>query len=101
MKFTDYKQLDKVEFLYPELMAENAEDRIRKMFEQRVMLEDLLADTCKSADDIRKRIAEIDKEWELISPLVRVTYKTFEKEEVKGEINLGFNFGTDVNKHIH
>ena len=101
MKCTDYNQIDKIEFLYPELMSEDAKERVRKIHEQIQLSTDLLAETTLVAEDLRKQIASLEREWELLSPLMKVTYKVFEKEEVKGQINLGFNFGTDINKHIH
>lgn len=101
MKFTDYKQIDKIEFLYPELMSKDAKDRVRKIHEQIQISEDLLAEANIVADELREKIVTLEKEWELLSPLMKVTYKVVEKKEVKGEINLGFNFGTEVNKHLH
>ena len=101
MKFTDYKQIDKIEFLYPELMSKDAKERVRKIHEQIQLSEDLLAETNAVAEDLRKQIISLEKEWKLLSPLMKVTYKVIEKEEVRGEINLGFNFGTEINKHIH
>lgn len=101
MKFTDYKQIDKIEFRYPELMSKDAKERVRKIHEQIQLSEDLLADANAVADELRKKITALKKEWELLSPLMMVTYKTIEKEEVRGEINLGFNFGTEINKNIH
>ena len=101
MKFTDYKQIDKIEFLYPELMSKDAKERVRKIHEQIQLSTDLLAETTLVAEDLRKQIASLEREWELLCPLMKVTYKVFEKEEVKGQIKLGFNFGTDINKHIH
>ena len=101
MKFTDYKQIDKIEFLYPELMSKDAKDRVRKIHEQIQISEDLLAEANIVADELRGKIVALEKEWELLSPLMKVTYKVVEKKEVKGEINLGFNFGTEINKHLH
>lgn len=101
MKFTDYKKIEKVEFLYPELMAKDAKERIMKLHEQIQLTEDVLAETNAVADELRKQLVEYEKEWDTISPLIKVSYGQIEKEEVKGEINLGFNFGTEINKHIH
>lgn len=101
MKFTDYKQIDKIEFLYPELMSKDAKDRVRKIHEQIQISEDLLAEANIVADELREKIVTLEKERELLSPLMKVTYKVVEKKEVKGEINLGFNFGTEINKHLH
>ena len=101
MKFTDYKQIDKIEFLYPELMSKDAKERVRKIHEQIQLSKDLLVDANTVANELRKKIISLEKEWELLSPLMMVTYKTIEKEEVRGEINLGFNFGTEINKNIH
>ena len=101
MKFIDYKKIEKVEFLYPELMAKDAKERIMKLHEQIQLTEDILAETNTVADELRKQLMEYEKEWETISPLIKVSYGQKEKEEVKGEINLGFNFGTEINKHIH
>ena len=101
MKFTDYKQIDKIEFLYPELMSKDAKERVRKIHEQIQLSKDLLVDANTVANELRKKIISLEKEWELLSPLMKVTYKTIEKEEVRGEINLGFNFGTEINKNIH
>ena len=101
MKFTDYKQIDKIEFLYPELMSKDAKERVRKIHEQIQLSTDLLAEMTISCEDLRKQIAALEKEWELLTPLMKVTYGVVEKEEVRGEINLGFNFGTEINKHIH
>lgn len=101
MKFTDFKQIDKIEFLYPELMSKDAAARMVKLHEQIQLSEDLLVEANKVADELRKKIVEYEKEWNTIAPLCKITYKQVEKEEVKGKINLGFNFGTEINKHIH
>ena len=101
MKYTNYREIDKIEFKYPELMAKDADVKVRKVFEQIQMTKDLLGDAVIVAEELRTRLDELEKEWETMSNLVKVTYKVEEREEVRGSINLGFNFGTDVNKHIH
>ena len=101
MKYTNYRVIDKIEFKYPELMAKDADTRVRKLFEQIQLTKDLLGDAVVVAEELRNRLDELEKEWETMSSLVKVTYKVEERDEVRGEINLGFNFGTDVNKHIH
>ena len=101
MKYTNYKAIDKIEFKYPALMAKDADVKVRKLFEQIQMTKDLLGDAVIVAEELRTRLDELEKEWETMSNLIKVTYKEEEREEVKGNINLGFNFGTEVNKHIH
>lgn len=100
MKFTNYKQLDKVEFLFPELMAKDAEAKVRKIFDQLQMSKELLAEANKVSEDLRERIITLEKEWETVMPLIKVTYKTFEKEEIKNRTNIGFKMGTEINKNI-
>ena len=101
MKYTNYRVIDKIEFKYPALMAKDAETKVRKLFEQIQLTKDLLGDAVVVAEELRTRLDELEKEWETMSNLIKVTYKVEEREEVKGDIHLGFNFGTDVNKHIH
>lgn len=100
MKFTNYKQLDKIEFLFPGLMAKDAEAKIRKIFEQLQMSKELLAEANKVSDDLRERIITLEKEWETVLPLIKVTYKAYEKEEIKNRTNIGFKMGTEINKSI-
>ena len=101
MKYTNYRGIDKIEFKYPALMAKDAETKVRKLFEQIQLTKDLLGDAVIVAEELRTRLDELEKEWETMSNLIKVSYKEEEKEEVKGDIHLGFNFGTDINKHIH
>lgn len=100
MEFTNYKQLDKIEFLFPGLMAKDADAKIRKIFEQLQMSKELLAEANKVSEDLRERIKALEKEWETVMPLIRVTYKTYEKEEIKNRTNIGFKMGTEINKNI-
>ena len=82
-------------------MAPNAEDTIIALFNEIQELKDSISTLCMAAEEKRKELAEREKEWNSLQDLIEVSYETAEKEEVKGDICLGFNFGTEVNKHIH
>ena len=101
MKVTNYKKIDKIEFLYPELMAKDADAKLRKLFEQMQLTKDLIFEASMAADELRDRLEELEAEWNTAMNFANVTYVTEEKPEVRGEIHLGFNFGTDINKNIH
>jgi len=101
MEVTNYREIEKIKLLYPELMAQDAEYKIVTLFNNIQHLKDTIATRSMALEELRKLLKQSEQKWQILQNLIEITYKTTEKEEVKGEINLGFNFGTEVNKHIH
>lgn len=101
MEITNYKAIKDVELLRPYLMAPDAKETIIALFNKIQELKDTISMLCMAAEEKRKELAEREKEWNSLQDLIKVTYETTQKEEVRGDICLGFNFGTEINKHIH
>lgn len=101
MKYTDYTKIKKVTFKVPEMMEANAEEEVIRLFNDIQALKDEISDLRMEATKKDKDFKVLEEKWNLLLPLLDIEYETKEKEEVKGEINVGFNFGTEINKHIH
>ena len=101
MIYTDYTKIKKVTFKAPEMMKTNAEEEVINLFNSIRVLKDEISDLRMTASEKEKNLGVLEAKWNLLLPLLDIEYATEEKEEVHGTINVGFNFGTDVNKHIH
>lgn len=101
MIYFDYTKIKDIKFKFPELMGENSKSEILMLFERIANLKNTISDLRMEATEREKTLKELEKEWNTILPLLDIEFETKEKEEVHGEINIGFNFGTEVNKHIH
>lgn len=101
MKVTNYKKLEKVEFLYPSLFAPNAEEQVKDLYAKIQKGKELLSEANAVADDLRKNILDMEKEWNNLMNVAEVTFKTEDINPIKETINIGFNFGTEINKNIH
>lgn len=101
MKVANFRELDKVSFVYPELMSKDAELKVKNLFVEIQLTEDLLAEANKVSDELRARLKYLRNQWAALQSLVDVTFKTEEKKEIKNDVNLGFNFSADINKNIH
>lgn len=101
MIFTDYESLKDVTFKVPELFTDKSKEEVMALFSEIKELKSNIYDLRTKANLLEETLKEKEKKWELLLPLIDLEFNTVEKEEVKGEINVGFNFGTEVNKHIH
>ena len=101
MKYTNYKKLEKVIFRYPDLMEKNAEDKVKALFKDMEHTRELLADANSVADEYRKHLTDLEKQWQAISNMADFVYKTEDREDNTNEVNIGFNFSADINKNIH
>lgn len=101
MEITNYKAIKKITLLCPEIMAPDAEEKIIALFNDIQQMRDTISDAYMAVEKMREELEVKEKEWNKLQDLITVTYETKYKEEVKGDICLGFNFGTEVNKHIH
>lgn len=101
MKYTDYTKIKKITFKVPEMMSPSAEEETINLFNSIRELKDEISDLRMAADQKEKELKVLESKWNILNSLMDIEYETIEKEEVKGEINVGFNFGTDINKHIH
>lgn len=101
MEITNYKAIKSIKLLHPELMAPDAEEKIIALFNSIQKDKDAISDACMAVEEMRNVLEAKEKEWDRLQDLIEVTYETKYKEEVKGEICVGFNFGTEINKHIH
>lgn len=101
MKYTNYRKLDKVEFLYPEWMSKDAEARLRKLFEQIQLTKELLWETVQTRNELQQELEELEKKWAKMSSFAKITFAEEEKDEIKETVHLGFNFGTEINNNLH
>ena len=101
MEITNYKAIKKITLLHPEIMAPDAEEKIIALFNDIQQMRDTISDAYMAVEKMREELEVKEKEWNKLQDLITVTYETKYKEEVRGDICLGFNFGTEVNKHIH
>ena len=101
MEITNYKAIKKITLLHPEIMAPDAEEKIIALFNDIQQMKDTISDAYMAVEKMRDELKVKEKEWNKLQDLITITYETKYKEEVKGDICLGFNFGTEVNKHIH
>lgn len=101
MTYFDYTKIKDIKFKFPEIMGENSKSEILMLFERIANLKNTISDLRMEATEREKTLKELEKEWNTILPLLDIEFETKEKEEVHGEINIGFNFGTEVNKYIH
>ena len=101
MRIVNFKELERIDFYYPEFMAEDAETKLKNVFVEIQFTRDLLAEANKVSDDLRSKLKELEKQWAIAQLLGTPIFKTTEKPEIKNEVNLGFNFSADINKGIH
>lgn len=101
MIYTDYEHIKKVTFKVPDMMTENAEKEVITLFNNIREMRDKISDLRMEATKLDKDLKVLEEKWNLLLPLLDIEYETKEKEEVHQDIYVGFNFGTDVNKHLH
>lgn len=101
MIYTDYTKIKKVTFKVPELMSENAEAEAIKLFNDIRELKDKISDLRMEASNLEKNLKVLEAKWNILSSLLDIEFETGEKEDIQQTVNIGFNFGTEVNKHIH
>ena len=101
MIYTDYTRIKKVTFKVPEMMEANAEEEVIKLFNNIKSLKDKISDLRMEATLKDKDLKVLEEKWNLLLPLLDIEYETEEKEEIHENIYVGFNFGTEINKHIH
>ena len=101
MIYTDYTEIKKVTFKVPDMMTENAEQEVIKLFNDIKALKDKISELRMEASKLEKDLGVLEAKWNILSPLLDVEYATKEKEDIQQTVNIGFNFGTEVNKHIH
>lgn len=101
MKYTNYKKIDSIEFLYPELMSKDAQTAIRSLFEKMQMTKEMISETSMLLEELKKQFDEYDKKWNKLSSIAKVKFAVEEKGEIKNTVNIGLKMGTEINKNIH
>ena len=101
MKYTDYTQIEDIKFKYPDLMSEDAKNLIMWKFREIHNIKELIANANAAAADLGKKLKSLERDWQAVQPLIEVTYKEVEKEDIHNEVNIGFNFNSEINKNIH
>ena len=101
MIFTDYTKIKRVNFKIPELMSDTAQEEVIALFNEIKTLKDKISDLRMEALSLEPKLKEKEKKWQAISSLIDIEYETFEKDVINNPIYVGFNFGTEINKHIH
>lgn len=100
MTYTDYQEIEDIKVVSPELV-EIQKEQILKLFNEIKDLKEYLANERMRLSQLDKELEEKKKKWNLIEPLLEITYKTREVKEIYNPINVGFNFHSDINKSIH
>lgn len=101
MIYTDYEHIKKVSFKMPDMMTDKAEKEVINLFNNIKALKDKISELRMEATKKDKELKVLQEKWNLLLPLLDIEYATGEKEEIHQDIYVGFNFGTDVNKHLH
>lgn len=101
MKYTDYTKIKKITFKVPEMMSPSAEEEAINLFNSIRELKDEISDLRMAADQKEKELKVLESKWNILNPLLDIEYETKEKEEIHQDIYVGFNFGTEINKHLH
>ena len=101
MIYTDYTEIKKVTFKVPDMMTENAEQEVIKLFNDIKALKNKISELRMEASKLENDLRVLEVKWNALSMLMDIEYETKEKEEVHQDIYVGFNFGTDINKHLH
>lgn len=101
MIYTDYTQIERVTFKVPDMMTENADQEVIQLFNNIRDLKDKISNLRMEATKKDKELKVLQEKWNLLLPLLDIEYATKEKEDIQQTINVGFNFGTDINKHLH
>lgn len=101
MIYTDYTQIERVTFKIPDMMTENADQEVIQLFNNIRDLKDKISNLKMEATKKDKELKVLQEKWNLLLPLLDIEYATKEKEDIQQTINVGFNFGTDINKHLH
>ena len=98
---TDYNKIKRVTFKVPDMMTDKAEEKVIEKFNAINALKDKIADLRMEASKLEQEQRKLEKEWNDIYPLLDIEFETYEKEEIHENVYVGFNFGTDINKHLH
>lgn len=101
MLVTDYNNIKKVTSKVPELTKENIEESTIKLFNNIKALREKIYTLRDEISKYEKSLKDLISTWELISPILDIEYETVEKEEIHNQVNIGFNFGSEINKDIH
>lgn len=101
MIYTDYENIKKVTFKVPDMMTDKAEEEVINLFNSIKALKDEISELRMTATKKDKELKVLQDKWNLLLPLLDIEFETKEKEEIHQDIYVGFNFGTDVNKHLH
>jgi len=101
MIYTDYTKIKRVNFKVPELMNEQAEEEVINLFNRIKALDDEISSLRMEATNKEKQLQALKEKWSMFSSLLDIEFDTKEKEEVHQDVNIGFNFHSDINKKIH
>ena len=101
MIYTDYTKIKKVHFKVPELLKDDAEEKVINLFDSIKVLKDDIATLRMEITEREKKLLELEDQWTILSALLDIEFETEEKAEVHQDVNIGFNFHSDINKKIH
>jgi phage shock protein A len=101
MIYTDYTKIKKISFKVPELVNEKAEEEVINLFNRIKALKDDISSLRMEATEKEKQLQVLEEKWNILSALLDIEFDTKEKAEVHQDVNIGFNFHSDINKKIH
>ena len=82
-------------------MNEQAEEEVINLFNRIKALDDEISSLRMEATNKEKQLQALKEKWSMFSSLLDIEFDTKEKEEVHQDVNIGFNFHSDINKKIH
>lgn len=100
MIFTDYKEIEKIEFIHPEFMSADAEQKAINLFNEIERTRDEIYSLREELDKMEASLALKEKAWENLENQMIVTFKTIEKDYKINKTNIGFNMSAEINKNL-
>lgn len=85
----DTKIIDRIELLYPDLMAENAEEKIKQLYysieKERSELSSIRMDITKREQALKVK----ERAFNILSNMIKIEFKKMDVKEIKGTCALG------------
>ena len=87
IKIEDKSRIDKINFLYPELMNEDAENTIKEAYSSMMSILSSLQETREKVLELEKKYKKASEYWNSIKYLIEYTHPFVYKDDVKEECN--------------
>lgn len=88
IKVEDKSRIDKVTFLYPDLMCENAEEVVKERYNRLMNTERSLQEARYKTRSLEEEYKKAQAEWNQIKPMFTYTHPTTEKKVINNTCDM-------------